>query len=54
MATTNNIQSNADKSICDGFGCLSEATSSIEEEVDGIGMIKLELCDDCVVKFREE
>jgi hypothetical protein len=50
----NNIGSGTNKSICDGFGCFSEATGSIEEEVDGIGMIKLELCDDCVVKFREQ
>jgi hypothetical protein len=50
----NNIGPGNNKSICDGFGCLSEATSSIEEEVDGIGMIKLELCDDCIVKFREQ
>jgi hypothetical protein len=54
MAITNNIQLNADKSICDGFGCFKKATSSIEEEVDGIGMVKLELCEDCVAKFREE
>jgi hypothetical protein len=53
MDIQNNIR-NADKSICDGLGCFSEATSNIEEEVDGVGMIKLELCDDCIAKFREQ
>jgi hypothetical protein len=54
MITQDNIPSNGNKSICDGFGCFSEATNSVEEEVDGIGMIVLDLCDDCVVKFREQ
>ncbi len=40
MATPN-IGLNTDKSICDGYGCFSEATNSIEEEVEGIGTIKL-------------
>jgi hypothetical protein len=54
MATQNNIPSNGNKNICDGLGCLSQATNNVEEEVDGIGMIVLELCDDCVIKFREQ
>jgi hypothetical protein len=40
------------KRVCDGLGCLSQA-NTVEEEIDGIGMIVLELCDDCVFKFRE-
>ena len=54
MCTLNNNTSADNKSICDGFVCLSRSTISIEEEVEGIGIVKLELCDDCVAKFREE
>jgi hypothetical protein len=50
----NNISSKSNKNIRDGLGCLSQATNTIEEDVDGIGMIVLELCDDCVIKFREQ
>jgi len=51
---TSNISSNGNKSICDGLGCSSEATHTIEEEIADMGVIKLELCDDCVIKFREQ
>jgi hypothetical protein len=54
MVTQDNIPSNGNKNICDGLGCFSEATNTIEEEVGDIGMIRLELCDDCVIKFREQ
>jgi hypothetical protein len=54
MVTQNNIQLNRDKKICDGLGCPSEATNTIEEEVGDIGNIVLDLCDDCVIKFREQ
>lgn len=50
----NDIGSGTNKSICDGFGCFSEATNKIEEEDGDIGMIILELCDNCVAKFREQ
>jgi hypothetical protein len=53
MCTLSIIRSEDNKSICDGFGCRSEATNSIEE-VGDIGLIVLELCDDCVAKFREQ
>jgi hypothetical protein len=48
------IASERNKNICDGLGCFSEATNTIDEEVGDIGMIKLELCDDCVIKFQEQ
>lgn len=47
------VRSNDNKRICDGLGCLNEATNTIEEEIGDIGLIRLELCDDCVTKFRE-
>jgi hypothetical protein len=47
------IRSEDNKSICDGLGCFSEATTRIEEVV-GDSIIALDLCDDCVIKFREQ
>jgi hypothetical protein len=52
MDTQNNIPSIGNKNICDGLGCSSEATNIIKEEV-GDKMIVLDLCDDCLIKFRE-
>jgi hypothetical protein len=54
MVTQNNILLNRDKNICDGLGCFSVATNIINEEIGDIGTIVLELCDDCVIKFREQ
>ena len=54
MVTQDNTPSLGNKKICDGLGCLSLATNTIEEEVGDIGMIVLDLCDDCVIKFREQ
>lgn len=54
MAPQNNIQSIEDKNICDGLGCFNEAIHRIDEEVGSIGRIVLQLCDDCLLKFREE
>ena len=53
MDTQDNIGLNGDKNICDGLGCLCEATNLIKEEVGDIGGISLKLCDDCLAKFRE-
>jgi hypothetical protein len=53
MVTQNNIQLNGDKNICDGLECACEATNLIVEDVGGIGEISLQLCDDCLAKFRE-
>jgi hypothetical protein len=53
MVTQNNIQLNGDKNICDGLGCPCEATNLIVEDVGDVGEISLQLCDDCLAKFRE-
>lgn len=49
----NNIRSENNKNICNGLGCFSKATHSIEEEDGETGMIALELCDECIIKFYE-
>jgi hypothetical protein len=54
MCSIDITRSKDNKSICDGLGCSSEATNTIEEEIGDMGVIKLELCDDCVIKFREQ
>jgi hypothetical protein len=54
MCTLSTIKAEDNKRVCDGLGCLSQPTNTVEEEIDGIGMIVLELCDDCVIKFREQ
>jgi hypothetical protein len=52
MCTLSIIGSHANKSICDGLGCSSEATNTVEEEANN-SIIVLDLCDDCLIKFRE-
>jgi hypothetical protein len=52
MARQNNIQSIEDQNICNGLGCLNEATTHIDEEIGDMGRIELDLCDDCLLKFR--
>ena len=54
MTPQNNIQSIKDKNICDGLGCSNEATATIDEEIGDMGRIVLDLCDDCLLKFREQ
>jgi len=39
------------KHICEAFGCLAEASTTIEVKVGHSGTIALNLCDDCVMKF---
>ena len=51
MDTQDNIRLNTDKNICDGFGCSREAITTIEEEDGDGGIIRLELCDDCLSNF---
>jgi hypothetical protein len=53
MNSLNDTKLDTNKKICNGLGCLCEATINIEEEIDGIGKIVLDLCDDCLAKFRE-
>lgn len=54
MCTLSIIRSEQNKSVCDCLGCSSDATNTIEEEIGDMGVIKLELCDGCVIKFREQ
>jgi hypothetical protein len=41
-------------SICEAFGCLSQATTKIIVNVGQKGTISLQLCENCVAKFQEE
>jgi hypothetical protein len=54
MSSLNNISPEDNKSICDGLRCFNEATHRIDEEIGDMGRIKLDLCDNCVLKFREQ
>jgi hypothetical protein len=54
MSSRNNISSEDNKSICDGLRCFNEATTKINEEIGDMGIIVLDLCDDCLLKFREQ
>jgi hypothetical protein len=42
------------KNICDGRGCFNTATIKIDEAIGEMGRIVLDLCDDCLWKFREQ
>ena len=54
MITQDSIQSTEVKNICDGYGCSNAATTQIDEEIGEMGRIVLDLCDDCLLKFREQ
>jgi hypothetical protein len=54
MASQYNIHSIEDKNICNGLGCINEATTTIDEEIGDMGRIVLDLCDECLLKFREQ
>jgi hypothetical protein len=54
MEPQNNIQSKEDKNICDGFECFNVAKTKIDEAIGNMGRIVLDLCDDCLLKFREQ
>jgi hypothetical protein len=49
----NNTRRDTNKNICNGFECLCEATNYVDEEVGDMGKILLQLCNDCLAKFRE-
>jgi hypothetical protein len=49
----NNIGPTDNKNICNGLQCFNEATTQIDEEIGDMDRIVLQLCDDCVLKFRE-
>lgn len=52
MSSLNNIGPEDNKSICNGLECFKEATHRIDEDIGDIGRIVLNLCDDCLLKFR--
>ena len=54
MNSLNNTKSEEHKSICDGFGCSQEATTQIDEKIGEMGRIVLDLCDECLMEFREQ
>jgi hypothetical protein len=54
MITQDIIRSIEDKNICDGFSCSNAATTKIDEEIGEMGRIVLDLCDECLLKFREQ
>jgi hypothetical protein len=54
MDSLNNIVTEVNKSICDGLECFKEATHRIDEDIGDIGRIILDLCDDCLLKFRQQ
>jgi hypothetical protein len=39
------------KNLCDGNGCIRKATTEIEVNVGELGVIKLNLCENCRPKF---
>lgn len=40
-------------SICDGFGCNRKAAAEITVKAGEIGVINLNLCENCIPKFKE-
>jgi hypothetical protein len=49
-----NTISRANKNIYEAFACFAEATKQVEVQVGKQGKISLQLCDNCIVKFRED
>ena len=48
------IKPNRDnKNLCDGIGCSKEATTEMEVNVGELGVIKLNLCENCKPKFKQ-
>jgi hypothetical protein len=54
MNSLNNTRQEDNKSICNGFGCFNGVTHTIDEHIGDMGRIVLDLCDDCLLKFREQ
>jgi hypothetical protein len=47
------VSSEANKNICEAFGCYAQATIDIEVQVGKQGVISLHLCKSCVAKFQD-
>jgi hypothetical protein len=41
------------KNLCDCNGCSREAITEIEVDVGELGIIKLNLCENCIPKFKQ-
>jgi hypothetical protein len=41
------------KNLCDCDGCSRPATAEIEVDVGELGIIKLNLCENCIPKFKQ-
>ena len=41
------------KNLCDGNSCSRKATSEIEVSIGELGTIKLNLCENCIPKFKQ-
>jgi hypothetical protein len=41
------------KNLCDGNGCSRAATTEIEVNVGELGIIKLNLCENCIPRFKK-
>ena len=50
----NTISSNANKDLCEAYGCFSRATSTCVVKVGERGTVSLNLCNVCVKKFQED
>jgi hypothetical protein len=48
----NNVVNEDYKTICNGFGCSEIATNKITESAGEFGLIELDLCSNCISKFR--
>jgi hypothetical protein len=49
----NNLQSDNDSAVCDGYGCYSRAKSELAVKVGPKKTISLSLCESCKTKFNE-
>lgn len=50
----NTISCEVNKRICQAFGCFAEATTEIEVKIGHEKTMTLDLCNDCISKFRED
>jgi hypothetical protein len=48
-----NKPTQVNKNLCDCNGCTRAATTEIEVDVGDLGIIKLNLCENCIPKFKQ-
>jgi hypothetical protein len=49
----NNLQSDFDTAVCDGYGCYSRAKCNLLIKVGPEKTISLSLCEGCKTKFND-